>query len=215
VLPTDEGGRLIGTRGSAIRDPSVILTNRCVACMNTVATCFPSSNPLLCLWQAVLHYCQPRFMRPFQGDKPGMEAWNEFYGYWHWIIKSPNEQTFHERVLEFEKKYLPDHIEEVGYVKTTWLDPYKEKLVKAWVNQHSHFDNVVTSRVEGIIWLLKSHIKESSLDLFQAWRSIKHALPNQLAELRANQAKQRHRTPIELSGVLYGAVQGWVSHEAL
>jgi hypothetical protein len=87
--------------------------------------------------------------------------------------------------------------------------------VKAWVNQYSHFDNVVTSRVEGIHWLLKSHIKVSTLDLFQAWRSIKHALLNQLAELRANQAKQRQRTPIELSGVLYGAVQGWVSHEAL
>jgi hypothetical protein len=87
--------------------------------------------------------------------------------------------------------------------------------VKAWVNQYSHFDNVVTSRVEGIHWLLKSHIKVSTLDLFQAWRSIKHALLNKLAELRANQAKQRQRTPIELSGVLYGAVQGWVSHEAL
>jgi hypothetical protein len=202
----------------SIRDPSVILTDRCIACMNAVATCFPSSNPLLCLWhanKAVLRYCQPRFMRPFQGGKPEMEDWNEFYGYWHWIIKSPSEQTFNERVSEFEKRYLPDHAEEVRYVKATWLDPYKEKLVKAWVNQHSHFDNVVTSRVEGIHWLLKSHIKVSTLDLFQAWRSIKYALLNQLAELRANQAKQRQRTPIELSGVLCGAVQGWVSHEAL
>jgi hypothetical protein len=53
-------------------------------------------------------------------------------------------------VSEFEKKYLPDYIEEVRYIKINWLDQYKEKLVKAWVNQHPHFDNVVTSRVEGI-----------------------------------------------------------------
>ncbi|EGU73871.1 hypothetical protein FOXB_15618, partial [Fusarium oxysporum f. sp. conglutinans Fo5176] len=109
--------------------------------------------------RAVLRYCQPRFTRQTQGENPGIEAWNEFYGHWHSIIKSPNEQTFHERVSEFEKKYLPDYIEEVRYIKTNWLDQYKEKLVKAWVNQHPHFDNVVTSMVEGIHWLLRSHLK--------------------------------------------------------
>jgi hypothetical protein len=186
--------------------------------MNAVDTCFPSSRPLLCLWhanKAVLRYCQPRFTRQTQGDNPGIQAWNEFYGHWHSIIKSPNEQTFHERVFEFEKKYLPDYIEEVRYIETNWLDQYKEKLVKAWVNQHPNFDNVVTSRVEGIHWLLKSHLKVSTLDLFEAWRSIKHALLNQLAELKSNQAKQKIRKPIELSSILYGAVRGWVSHEAL
>jgi hypothetical protein len=38
---------------------------------------------------------------------------------------------------------------------------------------------------------------------------------NQVAELRANQAKQQVRTPIELSGSLYSIIRGWVSHEAL
>jgi hypothetical protein len=46
----------------------------------------------------------------------------------------PNEIVFKERLSEFEKKYLPDHLNEVGYIRTTWLDPYKEKLVKAWVD---------------------------------------------------------------------------------
>jgi hypothetical protein len=185
--------------------------------MNAVDTCFPSSRPLLCFWhanKAVLRYCQPRFTRQTQGENPGIEAWNEFYGHWHSIIKSPNAQTFHERVSEFEKKYIADYIEEVIYIKTNWLDQYKEKLVKAWVNQHPHFGNVVTSMVEGIHWLLKSHLKVSTLDLFEAWRSIKHALLNQLAELKSNQAKQKIRTPIERSSILYGAVRGWVSHEA-
>ena len=118
-------------------------------------------------------------------------------------------------MLEFETKYLQTNVEEVGYIRTTWLDLYKEKLVKAWVDQYPHFDNVVTSRVEGIHWLLKSHLKVSTLDLFEAWRAIKQALLNQLTELRDNQAKQQTRTPIELSGALYSAVRGWISHEAL
>ncbi len=46
------------------RLPSVILTDRWLACMNAIATCFPSSTALLCLWhanKAVLRYCQPAF----------------------------------------------------------------------------------------------------------------------------------------------------------
>ena len=199
---------------SDARPPSVILTDRCIACMNAAATCFPSSISLLYLWhanKAVLRHCQPAFTR----QRQGMEAWNEFYKFWHSIISSADEETFNERMQAFEKQYLPHHAEEVGYIKTTWLDPYKEKLVKAWVDQHPHFGNVVTSRVEGIHALLKSHLKKSTLDLFEAWKTIKHALLNQLAELRSNQAKQQIRTPIELSGALYSTVRGWVSHEAL
>lgn len=196
------------------RLPSVILTDRCIACMNAAATCFPSAASLLCLWhanKAVLRHCQPTFTRQQQG----LGAWNEFYKSWHSIIRSPDEETFYKRVQDFEKQYLPEYIEEVGYIKTTWLDPYKEKLVKAWVDRHPHFGNVVTSRCEGIHGLLKGYLKRSTLDLFEAWRAIKHALLNQLMELKSNQAKQQLRLPIELSGSLYGAVRGWVSHEAL
>lgn len=195
------------------RLPSVILTDRWLACMNAITTCFPSSTALLCLWhanKAVLRYCQPAFT-----GRDGLGAWDEFYKHWHSIMRSPDEDTFFERVRGFEKQYLLDYLQEVGYIKTTWLDPYKEKLVKAWVDRYPHFDNVVTSRVEGIHGLLKSHLKTSTLDLFEAWRAMKHALLNQLAELRSNQAKQQIRVPIELSSSLYGAVRGWVSHEAL
>ncbi len=61
-----------------------------------------------------------------------------------------------------------------------------EKLVKAWINQYPHFGNIVTSRVEGIYTLLKSHLKKSVLDLFEAWRAIKYILLNQLTELQSN-----------------------------
>lgn len=59
-------------------------------------------------------------------------------------MSSPNEEVFKERVSCFEKKYLPDHLDEVGYFKHTWLEPYKEKLVKAWVDQYTHFGNTAT-----------------------------------------------------------------------
>ncbi|KAJ6436880.1 reverse transcriptase [Purpureocillium lavendulum] len=121
------------------------------------------------------------------------------------ILTDRYEETFGQRVQEMEKRYVPQYLEEVGYIKANWLDLHKEKLVKAWVDQHPHFGNVVTSRVEGIHALLKSHLKKSTLDLFEAWRAMKQALLNQLAELQYNQAKQQIRIPIELSGLLYSA----------
>jgi hypothetical protein len=130
------------------RLPSVILTDRCIACMNAAATCFPTATSLLCLWhanKAVLQHCQPAF-KTAEAD-----GWDAFYQSWHSIMSSPDEKTFEERVQELERKFLPEYLQEVGYIKTTWLDPYKEKLVKAWVDQHTHFGNVVTSRVEGNI----------------------------------------------------------------
>lgn len=79
-----------------------------------------------------------------------------------------------------------------------------------------HFGNTATSRVEGIHALLKSYLKTSKFDLFDVWRSIKHAVENQLSELRSTQARQHTRKPTEhLDGGLFSALHGWISHEAI
>ena len=130
--------------------PSIVLTDRCIACMNAVSTCFPSSFSLLCIWhanKAVLRHCLPAFTASTSRTTSAASEtgpWEEFYQSWHSIIGSPDEDTFDKRVLDFERRYLPDHLKEVGYIKTYWLDLYKEKLVKAWVDQHTYFGNVAT-----------------------------------------------------------------------
>ena len=189
--------------------PSVILTDRCLAVINAASTLFPSTTSL-CVWhanKAVLARCQPVFQTA--------EEWGEFYAFWFSILGSPTEEMYKERLKEFEKKYASTNLEQVGYIKETWLLPYKEKLVAAWVDQQAHFGNTATSRVEGIHALLKSYLRRSTFDLFEAWKAIRLALNNQLSELQSNQAKQQIRTPLELDRALYRAIQGWVSHEAL
>lgn len=164
--------------------PSVILTDRCLALINAASTLFPTTIILICLWhanKAVLARCQPTFL--------DTEKWTEFYGFWHSIINSPTEEVYTTRLTEFQQKYTPEHLEEVRYIKTTWLTPFKEKLVKAWVDQSTHFGNTATSRVEGIHALLKSYLRRSTFDLFEAWKAIQLALLNQLSELKSNQAK--------------------------
>jgi hypothetical protein len=143
--------------------PSVILTDRCLAVINAASALFPSAAKLICIWhanKAVLARCQPAF--------PDAEKWKEFYGFWHSIIGSRTEEEYDERIARFQQKYAPEHLNEVGYIKATWLNPFKEKLVRAWVDQSTHFGNTATSRVEGIHALLKSYLRRSTFNLFEA-----------------------------------------------
>ncbi len=212
--------------------PSVVLTDRCVAAMNAAATVFPLSKGLLCIWhvnKAVLQHCRPYFLADGrQADK----NWDEFYTFWHLIVASPNESTFQEHIANFEHKYADKYTDAVGYVRTTWLDPFKERIVRAWVDKHLHFGNVATSRqvadsmeefretnrairAEGIHSLIKAHIKISTLDLLDVWQAMRPAITNQLKELKYIRASQQVSVPLDVSGVLFEAIRGWVSHKAL
>ena len=157
--------------------------------------------------KAVLAQCQPAF--------PEAEQWKEFYAFWFSILDLRTEEIYKERLKEFENKYSSTNLTQVGYIKETWLLPYKEKLVSAWVDQQAHFGNTAISRVEGIHALLKSYLRRSTFDLFEAWKAIRLVLINQLSELQSNQAKQQICTPLELDKALYRAVQGWVLYKAL
>lgn len=131
--------------------PSVILTDRCLAAMNAAATWFSSSKALLCLWhvnKAVLQHCRPSFILQVDqaSDQASTRAWEEFYACWHSIVASPNEAIFNERLAKLELMYNNKHLDSVGYIKMYWLDPYKEMIIKAWVDKHLHFGNVATSR---------------------------------------------------------------------
>ncbi|KAL9560858.1 hypothetical protein ACKAV7_015021 [Fusarium commune] len=140
-------------------------------------------------------------------DYKGQEKWKDFYSSWHDLVASSNEDIYYQKLSDFKKKYIPDYISQVGYITETWLDLYKEKFVKAWVDQHLHFNQYVTSRCEGIHQLIKSYLKTSQLNLFDAWRHIKLVVTNQVAELESNQARQQAGFPLKLSGSLYGNIR--------
>jgi hypothetical protein len=49
-------------------------------------------------------------------------------------------------LANFERTYATKYTEAVGYIRTTWVDPFKERIVKTWVDEHLHFGNIATSR---------------------------------------------------------------------
>ena len=87
------------------RLPSVVLTDRCLACINAVAIHFPSAHSILCLWhanKAVLQHCQPAFMLASSVSSSELQTnnWKEFYQSWYSIIASPTEEVY-KLVLTF------------------------------------------------------------------------------------------------------------------
>ncbi|KAJ3455772.1 hypothetical protein MRS44_017254 [Fusarium solani] len=114
--------------------PSVILTDRCLACMNAVSSSsFPESALLLCLWhinKAVLTHCKPPIVQD-KSNPQREEEWKQFYGLWHGVVASTSEDMYNERLEKLKKRYLPVYVEEVGYVMDTWFDPHKQRFVKA------------------------------------------------------------------------------------
>jgi hypothetical protein len=83
-------------------------------------------------------------------------------------VASTNEETIEDRLQQLKECYTFTHDREVAYIVETWLNLYKTKLIKAWVDQHFRFKNVVTSRGEDIHQLIKKYLDTSQLDLFEA-----------------------------------------------
>jgi len=50
---------------------------------------------------------------------PVVVGWQEFYGYWHSIIGLLIEEEYFVCLAEFQQKYVPRHLKEVGYIKAT------------------------------------------------------------------------------------------------
>ncbi|KAF5962904.1 transposase [Fusarium bulbicola] len=208
---------------NGIPHPSVVLTDRCLACMNAIVSilCFPAAKVMLCLWhinKAVLTFCMGAFTKE-KDDKQGQEAWKEFYDSWHELVASKSHAIYDQRLKGFLLRYTRSHPKEVDYLLSTWLNPHKDKFVKAFVNQYLHLNQFVTSRVEGIHSLLKCHLKSSKADLFEAFQIVKLVIRNQLASLKSAQALEQATRPTWrtyiLSGSLYSQVRGWISHKAL
>lgn len=73
----------------------------------------------------------------------------------------------------------------------------------------------VPPTAEGIHFLIKPYIRTSTFDLFDSWQVMRQAVTNQLKELNHIRVSQQTRTPLDVFGGMFEAVQGWVSYQAL
>ncbi|KAL9667895.1 hypothetical protein QQ045_002264 [Rhodiola kirilowii] len=80
--------RLMVEKGATL--PSVFVSDRDLALINAIGTCFPLSHYILCIWhinQCVLKKCRPML---------GLE-WNQFFSSWHSLINSSTEWSYNQK----------------------------------------------------------------------------------------------------------------------
>ena len=99
----------------------------------------------------------------------------------------------------------------VAYAKNTWLTPWKESFVQAWVDKYAHFGNRATSRVEGAHNTLKLYLQAATGDLKGVFDKVTLLLTNQHLAYDATVSRNKTRTPHTACDPFYGQLLGRVS----
>lgn len=120
--------------------PSVIVTDRELALMNSISNVFPSTRHVLCSWhinKQVATHCKKLFEK--------RERWNAFYSDWLSVVNSEIEDQYLNNLKVLESKYSSFPVA-INYLKTTWLNQYKDRFVAAWVDNCMHLGTTTSNR---------------------------------------------------------------------
>ena len=193
-----------------LKNPEVIVTDRDLALMNAIATVFETTVNLLCIWHInmnVLKNCKPAFDTE--------EAWKEFYNAWGKVVQADFGDDFNIAWRALKQQYRNTHMEEVNYLKDTWLTHHRHRFCKAWTNLNTHFDTLTTSRVEGGHRVLKSVLNTSTGDLLAVVDGIELLLNRQYETYTHKLAQEKIKVAYKLPRDLMRDLIGRVSPHAL
>ncbi|KAM1104236.1 hypothetical protein TB1_012067 [Malus domestica] len=70
------------------------------------------------------------------------------------------------------------------YVINTWLNPYKERFVVAWIDKFMHFGNTTSNRAKSSHAKLKRHLGSSQGTFETSWESMHTLLRLQHTEIK-------------------------------
>jgi hypothetical protein len=96
------------------------------------------------------------------------------------------EKKWEERWKAFQEKYDPLYPRVVLYIDINLVQPYKERLIKAWVDVYIYWDNQVTSRGEGLHRIFKNGLATSRGDLKKVINKYLLILRRQYREIAIN-----------------------------
>ena len=126
--------------------PSVFVSDRDLALINAIETCFSMARHILCIWhinQCVMKRCAPML---------GLE-WKRFYASWHSLINSSTQWSYQQKWEVMHEEYRRfDGV--LKYIQDTWLHPYKERFISAWVDTCMHLGSNSSQRYSHFIVLL-------------------------------------------------------------
>jgi MULE transposase domain len=187
-----------------IRPPRCITTDRELALMNSLNghMMFRSVPHILCHWHIntnILSNAKKHFPKPTRGSDGVIQRdpkFDEFLDEWNALIRSHTPEIYASKLTKFEEagRYP---VEAVQYAVKTWLEPWKTKIVRCYIDQHPHFGTLTTSIVESSHASLKKFLLHRSTgDLKTVFERLRHYWLHQDVEAAVEAAQQRNKVLI-------------------
>ena len=162
---------------------------------------------MLCEWhilKAVLTYI--KYERVFQTVEGQLvdegNGQNKFMARFSGFIGSATMHTYETcwKAIQQDFGQYPDLLK---YLTKTWINPWATRFIQAYADQHLHFGNRVTSRIEGGHSILKTYLQSSMGDLKMVIEKVNLLLTNQHIQHEARMGQARDRTPQRLMTPLF------------
>ena len=110
------------------------------------------------------------------------------------LIGSTTIEAYQTRLQLIQQDY--SHVPSLlQYLTDTWLKLWSTSFIRAYSDQHLHFGNRVTSRIEGSHFILKMYLQSSIVDMKSVIEKINLLLTNQHIQHEASMGQARDRTP--------------------
>ncbi|XP_058217423.1 uncharacterized protein LOC131328499 [Rhododendron vialii] len=188
--------------------PLVFVSDRDLALMNAIETCFPTARHILCIWH--INQCVMKNCSRVLGSE-----WKRFVKSWHSLINSSTPSSF-----EHKWQAMCDDFRQFPYVITylwqTWLRSYKERFVSAWTDTCMHLGSNSSQRAESAHARLKLYLGDTMSSLQTSFDKIHKMLKNQFGEIKKSFEKSlnipRHK---QLRDDIFDQVRCRISLEAM
>jgi MULE transposase domain/FAR1 DNA-binding domain len=165
--------------------PSIIVTDRELALMDSIKNVFPNSVNLLCIW-----HINKNIKARYSKLNKTKEDIDTFMESWNKVIYNSKIDEFEHQLYEFKRKYNSD-IDIITYIDNTWINIHKEKFITAFTNEYLHFNSTSSSRVEGAHSIIKKYLLVSTGHVDTVCMKLELAISNQITEIKAKEQFDR------------------------
>ncbi|KAK8923744.1 hypothetical protein KSP39_PZI019685 [Platanthera zijinensis] len=190
--------------------PSVLVIDKEIALMNAIRIVFPQSKILLCqvhINKNIMTHCKKYF-------KQGKDFQN-FLCIWQHLVNSPTIDDFDARFNMMLSSYAEQYPDVLRYVVTTWIEPYKEYFISAWIDKFLHLGSSTANHVESLHGQLKNFLEVSIGNLTTIWKTFDEMISHQHVEIKKSFEESTIQADTRFRGSLYAELLGSVSFAAL
>jgi len=102
------------------------------------------------------------------------ERFDLFMASWNMLVMAKSEEDFDQLFSRLNDDFH-DFPQVLAYMKTTWIDKYKERFVACWIDTVMHLGNTTSNRAESAQAKLKRYLSSSLGNFDTSWVKIHHS----------------------------------------